>query len=716
MAGEKNLLNKLTAQARSLDEDALAAFSNKGLVRRARKDFASGEIVVTLASANENAIKIQVADASVALTEKGLTESVCDCPSTEVCRHILIVCFWLAEQIEPSAVNDEVSTANESLAGSDENSHHPFQHLLEISLSDLEKAAGKKVFAQGIKFVQKNPECCISAPANGVCLIEFVEANVAVRLLKDAGIGGHLCSCRKSEICPHKIAAMLAFRRENNVEFLPAVSSEKSASVLKLSDSQVKVLQKVRKLFEEFVEIGCTHLSESSVEQLQTLATSAGGASLFRLSFALKSLADGLNLSLQRSAQADETAWLIFLSKTYALASALLSAETPNPKFIGTSRSVYEEIGTLELAGVGAYQWQTLSGYHGVTILFWDNRARRFFSWTDARPKADGSFTPQTAFTGELRWQGINSPKQAAESVFKLQNAARNSQNRLSGSGQINGFVLGAAEIDKLDFGASSFSNWQELRRYFAAIFPYGLRERETFKEFAVVRPKRFGEPFFDEAKQTFIRQIFDENNDSLEIRLAYNYYNEPAIEALEKLNPAKDKIHGVLVRLALGADGLYLQPISLFLKPQSESSSALPGKNSSDSIQIIHLNLTAKTDRKNASKTASENSTAAETEIDENAAYVEAEISGTIPQKILPAREILQNFAEAGTNSASVQLFERLTQIAESLNAAGLSKLAEPTAAFTKLPRTELPKNLIKLIFLFELSLEITQSRGLII
>lgn len=470
MAGEKNLLNKLSRQARSLDEEALAAFANKGLVRRAKKDFSRGENPVTLDVSDEDLVKLQVADSLVTFTEKGLTQAVCDCPSVEFCRHILIACFWLAEQNIESAKETEVAAKTEQVRGKTEEA--AFQNLLEISLADLEKAVGKKVFALGVEFLQKNFECQISKPANGVHLVEFINENVSVRLLKDADFPGHLCSCRKQEICRHKVAAILAFRRENAVDFLPAAQIENAKSAAALSPAQIKVLQKTTKLFKEFVEIGTAHLSENSVEQLQTLATSAGGASLFRLSFALKNLADGLSLSLERSAQADETAWLIFLSKTYALCSALLAADTPKPKFIGVSRTGYEEIGSLELAGVGAYQWQTLSGYHGVSILFWDNRAKRFFSWTDARPKSDQSFTPYNSFIGEMRWQGVSSPSQAANSIIKLQNAAKSAQNRLSGSAQIQGFVLGATDIENLILPQLNFP----IGKNFIVILPQSFR------------------------------------------------------------------------------------------------------------------------------------------------------------------------------------------------------------------------------------------------
>ena len=177
-------------------------------------------------------------------------------------------------------------------------------------------------------------------------------------------------------------------------------------------------------------------------------------------------------------------------------------------------------------------------------------------------------------------------------------------------------------------------------------------------------------------------------------------------------MDAKKDEVKGILARLALSADGLYLQPISLFLKPKSSFFLSLLKKNDNNSAQILHLNLAHGVDRKVDAK-QNEKSSADEIEIDGNTLLVDLDARGTIPQRILLAREMLQNLAESGINSGSVNTFEKLEQVSESLNAAGLSNLANMVLAFTKLPKVELPKNLLRLVFFTELSLEITQKQG---
>lgn len=719
------LLNQLSRQAAQLDDESLAAFANKGLLRRARKDFEAPDFAaeqIALESADAKQIKLRVADAVVTATEKGLTAASCDCQSTEVCRHILIACFWLAQQTasEENAVAEtaettgldqktETGATSETSAASENDLQSPFQNLLDATIGELEKAIGKKVFAEGAEFLKKNENRRISDQSRDVKIIEFVDSSISVRLLANVDFAGHLCSCRASAICKHRVAAVLAFRQANGREYLPQIAGENQKTIVRLSDAQIKILRKTQRLFQDFAEIGTAHLSGAAVEQLQTLATGAGGASLYRLSFALKSLADNLRLSLERSAQANETAWLIALARTFALCSALLDAPgEPNRKLIGASRSDYEETGALELAGVGAYQWRTASGYHGVTILFWCERAARFFTWTDARPVADRTFAPQSCFHGEMRWQGIATPEIAARSFFKLQNPQRNEQNRLSGSASVRAIAAGETDLEKLDFGANDFRVWSDLRGYFAGIFAAGLKEREASKEFVVVRPAQFGERFFDRTTQLFEWKIIDEQNQVLSLKIPFNAVNETAIQTLERINPAQSEIKGILARVALDAEGLYLQPISLFVKPREKFLAAFFGKDDDNSIRLLHLNLPAIS--KDKTKTEPEK---VENSISEIEFHDEESPENFLPRsaasrKLLEIREILQNIQESGTNSISANSLETLLQAAKSCRAIGLTNLSQSLADFTESPKNNLPAESLKLFFLTQLHLEI--------
>src|SRR5688572_29132954 len=92
MALDGPFLDRLKQIAAALDDDALAAMANKGLVRRAQKDLetAAPQILDVFG----DRVRIQVAEAAVEIPELP-SKSTCSCPATGICRHILSALLFL---------------------------------------------------------------------------------------------------------------------------------------------------------------------------------------------------------------------------------------------------------------------------------------------------------------------------------------------------------------------------------------------------------------------------------------------------------------------------------------------------------------------------------------------------------------------------------------------------------------------------------------------
>lgn len=84
-----------------LDDDALKALGNAGLLRRARKDFAGKDGVTELSHDPKGAV-LGVSGASVRVDGRGPAAVSCDCPTAGVCQHVLTACLWAAE-VAPEA-------------------------------------------------------------------------------------------------------------------------------------------------------------------------------------------------------------------------------------------------------------------------------------------------------------------------------------------------------------------------------------------------------------------------------------------------------------------------------------------------------------------------------------------------------------------------------------------------------------------------------------
>jgi SWIM zinc finger len=585
MAGEGDLLKLLRAQCARLDGETLEALASKGLVRRARKDFEGGaEVEVT--SVSGEAVTLRVADAHVEVRREGITRAACTCPAKETCRHIIIACLWLGRQADESPETGgepEGGGAVEDVGAVEP--VRPFEKLSKLSPDALTKAAGRKVVRAAFELLACEPDCAVEEQPH-LLAVTFPNVGQTVRFLKGEGVGGGICSCRSTDVCAHRVAAALAYRRARGEDVDAFKVVERGRPALfetgETPRSRAEVVAAARTLLESCVEVGVTHLSPMTRDRFGTLSVSALGVDLPRLSLALRGLGEGVALSLARDARADERAWLLAAARTFALCRALEQAgEGSGIGLTGAHRTRYEEVGTLELTGVGAERWRTLSGYAGLTLLFWEQTTRRWYSWSEARRVGGaGGFDPQARFLQEMPWPGLGSPAQASESRFKLMYARRNYQGRLSGSSQTRAVLLGPAEPPRLDFAQCSFRDWEDLRAYAVPTLACGLEERQPLRDLVVIRPRQWGARFFDEVAQVFNWQVADEGGRQLPLRLPFDKEHERDIKILEGFDRQSPPIEAVLARVAVSNGELTLRPVTLFCA----ESSALP--------RLLHLSL----------------------------------------------------------------------------------------------------------------------------
>ena len=331
------------------------------------------------------------------------------------------------------------------------------------------------------------------------------------------------------------------------------------------------MIAEARDLFAEMLTVGLSHLSTSHRQRLSTLAISALGANLPRLSRALRGLAGESGLLLGRNARADEGRLFLALARADALCAAL-DAGNPSPELVGEHRSRYQPAGTLEIHGAGAFAWRTRSGHRGLTVLFWSPASRSWLTWSESRPAhSEAGFTPAARHAGGGLWSGIASPREASRSRLRLVNARRNGEDRLSSSAGSQASILGPSRLEEIDFGPRSFTRFGELRRHAATLHPVGLAERRPGEEIVVIRPSRWGARGFDPLLQLFRWELEDGEGGRLLLEVPWDDLGRPAIETLESLHPEKDGVQAVIGRLAAGDPGLAVTPVALLRRGDPE-------------------------------------------------------------------------------------------------------------------------------------------------
>lgn len=599
MAGTHPFLTKLRGILRTLDDDALAVLANRGLLRRAQKDIEAQR--PTLLDVTENRVHVQVADGTVEVPELP-PHSTCSCLASGICRHILGALIFLRD--DPEVLNDdepETSVTADSPSPPDRGDSAPAPTTptqlspAEVlgSLDDvaLQKWAGKPLIRKADKLLASDP--VVEIETEPTLIIRFPRRNISCRWIPSAGLEGLLCSCQAGRVCEHLVAAVMAYQASLGVRTIEArpVSLEESSGAPR---TRAEVLASVAQVLREMVSLGLSRLSTATSDRLTTLAISAHGVDLPRLERMLKGLADDVRLIVRRDARGDSAALLDRAARVEALRTAL--SIKASPALVGQHRTQYLEVGQLTLHGVGAQQWRSKGGYHGVTVYFWNESTKSWATWSDARPVGQAGFDPVGRFRAEGPWTGCAGPFEASRSTVRLTSAWMNAHGRLSGRSGTRALVVGPSRPGDLP---DRITRWSDISNRAASLFGGGLTERGENGELVVLNPAEWGEAEFDDLRQELRLPVVDDRGHALELWMPFAPETATAIERLENLNP--EGTTGLLGAIRFVGGMVYVQPISLFT-----------------ATGIVHLTLDALKRRRRSNGSADDEANAGRADKDE--------------------------------------------------------------------------------------------------
>jgi hypothetical protein len=546
MAGADPFLTRLRTLLRMLDDDALAALANRGLLRRAQKDLEAARPTVVDTTADR--VRLHVADAVVEVPEVP-ARGTCSCAATGVCRHILTALLYLRD-------DPDLAKADVAKADTDFNAQ---QALGALTDEELQEWAGKTLVKRALKALAGG--LSVDLEDAGTLTARFATRNITCRWIPGAGLDGWMCACQSETVCEHVVAAVLAYQLHLGTRQLASAVRvlEESAGAPR---TRAEVLASVGTVLREIVSLGLSRLSTATAQRLLTLAVSAHGVDLPWLERALKSLADEIQRALRRDAQASTTSILTQAAHVEALRTVLESNAAP--LFVGEHRTRYHDVGQLTLVGLGARRWKSKGGYHGVTVYFWDDSRRGWSTWSDSRPENQAGFDPVQRFFSDGPWTGCNSPLEASGSKLRLTGAWRNAQGRLSGRASTRALVLGTSRWDTLP---EPCAKWSALGELAQQLFGGGLRDRTENQDLVRLAPKVWGPVFYDPLRQELTRPVLDELGRVIRLWLPFTPENEAAVNLLEHHDPTATT--GLLGALRLVAGQLCVQPISLFVDGQ---------------------------------------------------------------------------------------------------------------------------------------------------
>lgn len=698
----------------TFDETGLIALSNKGLVRRAQKDYAAGGLRF---EESDTGVLVHGPDWIVTMPATGPGDARDDTPATGITRQILTATMFLRDQwSQPASLatltsemtqTGEGHDATESIASGGPPASLIVPHdnpeldsaiaaLEMISWDDLHKWTTKTAIAEASALMQSEPHFEID---RGTALvIRFTQHETEVRLvLKPWGkklgslLDQFITTSPKAFRDRWVVAAVLALQKQagNTIADREATSTREPAGTVQ---SRAQVLTSTMDLLEGLIRSGLAHPSNRAVQRLFTLSVSAIGAHLPRLSRGLRVIADEIELILFRDASGNTERLFDQLGFVNALTRALVATgEKPSIELMGRHRTEYEPVGDLDLSGVGAFPWRAASGYFGLTVLFWDSTRKRFWTWSDSRPEETADyFTPERAYHSSSPWSEGPVASSLCRQRFLLKQARANPQGRLSTSQQSSVLCTPDSPWPPPDFAERDFRDWLAVAEYARQIYPLGLRQTDPLDHIVVLRPWNWGERVFDETRQRLVWTIFDVAGRPLQITVPWGDTNESAIEFLEAVKIERDRLEGLVCRVQMLARELLVEPLSLLSVGTHRNDRILNPGFDRQRIDSRNVSLLEKLREKHGRHRIH---SAITIDGDESLATHEVSFPTGVERRVAELESRLIRLAETGMHRLDELHQKQLVELRHRLSRAGLTELGD---ALGRLCETHSPAALL--------------------
>ena len=686
----------------AFDDATLEALASKGLLRRAGRDLAAGK--VALMDETAETARIRADGEEVTLGVDGPVAAACSCKAPGVCRHRLAAVLLL-RQGQPSAENAAPDTAappeNAAQAppaeSEDDQAGDPLAEVLALTPGEIAKWAGKATLRAAEEMVQAAREPAIEV-VNAALVVRLTEDAAEVRYLAGQGLAGIVSKAPRAKRKALHAAAVLAVRRRHGAETAEAAEPAADDAAEDAAPDPV-FLDEVGRCLADCVRTGFNQAPLVLEERLFALSVSSRADALPRLSALLRSVASRVRAKRERSFSLDPDAYLALVAEAYALAHALRSetgaAADPDRVQIlrGQVRQDYRPVGRLTLYGMGARLWHTATGARGVTGHFYAPDIDRWFSAGHARSHGhDGSFSPSLAYQQSRLWSSATLSELSRGRVV-LDNAAASADGRLSLAQTVTCTLVPAEPKEQLSSDwPVVHRSWRGLEGHLQERFTAGVGRRSPALLPVVLEPAAMAQPYFDERDQETIWPLRDAEGVWLALTLAHG--DGPANKAAEFEQILRSERPRAVAALAFpGRRRFTLQPYALFL-PHAEGGCFNLGLDQVRSAGV---------DRKSSKMRRLGRDAADLVGLGRNR-FARPGPSGATERLLTEAGDALLGVAELG-GAVEGATRERMSPLAERLDAQGLSPLAGTLGRLISCQSEALPPRLLEAVYLVDMA-----------
>ena len=570
------MINEWKQRLNEADDDYLIGLSNKGIVKRAYKDLEAQN------ADNFNNILIQEIGETVSMLigEENvelcfpLGESKCSCPARGVCRHIVMAILALKKQVQENQDEKEQDNkeqeVHEQHSAESQKESAIWEEIAATSFDSLKKILGKRKLSQFAAQVSDN-----EAP-------ELIETSIVtvhlrqgetVKLLSPLEYSA--CTCHKKELCVHKAEAILWCQVKKGI-----LTKERVQELLNedttLEKQEVHLAARQMKSYlQELLDTGLARVSPEVTNSLERLAVISHNAQLANFEGYFRALAKTYQGYLNRESSFSILSLMQQISRLYQRVELLLQTEDARElaQLAGVFKADYMYAGKLELMGITTEQFESKSGYEGITVYFLERNTKKWYTFTNARPifyENMGGRKPSPK--SEAPW-GILAPlEKMSELCIELKQAKIDNRYRLSSSQDTVVTIIGEMNLEKKNLEGWYYNDFKELFfQYVVKQQRAWISEKEDAEAIGLVflQPARCSKTEFSITHQLFSLILYDESDREVWVEIQYSKKEAESIRYLEKLvesiEAGKAKLPCFLGKVYLYGEKIRMYPIALF-------------------------------------------------------------------------------------------------------------------------------------------------------
>lgn len=522
MDRENRVIEESKAFIPFIQEEFLISASNKGIYKRSLKDLEKARDSITMIVKEEGTIEAKIEDTTVILNPN-IQKSSCTCPSSSVCKHIIMALLFLKEYHD-KYVEEENKEETEKVQPTEE-----YEALKNLTIEQAMALIGKKDYQSLMRSILMKKEAQFEY--GDLLTVNIVSQNSKVYFPKENSIENAMCSCKEKGICKHKAYALLSYLIENKI-----IGEEENIECgIEIGRKEEDFLIHIQEYIGLLLDTGLSSLTENEMKKTEKFYIQAYGMKFFSLATEIKNLSSELNFYFSKNVSFSNKRMLHNLCGIYNRASGLLATKEDGRKrsvLAGQRREESYYLDNIAVTGLGAVCRLTKRNDLLITAYFYCQDLNSMLSMSTLRPlENNNSITPEYLYKAGMVWSDEISFMLASTSHMILKNARLTSGKISTTKATVCQIKGESTENDILGLAITDYSELKDKlkKRSFRYFGPYS--ETDTI---FLVKVEKIEQIKFDKISQNLFFTVYDAKENTITFEIKYNTVTETAIKYLE--------------------------------------------------------------------------------------------------------------------------------------------------------------------------------------